>query len=234
VPVAPRRLSHRRPLALLAGVALIAAIVVGIRYLRYALTHESTDDAFVAAHTVAISAKVANYVSRVLIDDNQHVNKGDLLVALDPRDFEARLAQAKANLAAANLQAAQKTEQAAADNLRQVESQVDEAQAGLASAKAAPQQVAYSRAQTQQVAAQIAQRQAADHAAELDLSYTKIDAPVAGRITRKSVEPGDYVEVGQTLFLIVPASAKELSSQGPSWRRPLMKKVGVCGRCRNT
>jgi membrane fusion protein (multidrug efflux system) len=52
-------------------------------------------------------------------------------------------------------------------------------------------------------------------AAELDLSYTKIDAPVAGRINRKSVEPDDYVEVGQTLFSIVPASAKELSSQGP-------------------
>jgi membrane fusion protein (multidrug efflux system) len=40
--------------------------------------------------------------------------------------------------------------------------------------------------------------------AELDLSYTKLYAPAAGRITRKSVEPGNYVQVGQTLFSIVP------------------------------
>jgi len=46
--------------------------------------------------------------------------------------------------------------------------------------------------------------QAAEHQAELDLSYTKIYAPETGRITRKSVEPGDYVQVGQTLFSIVP------------------------------
>ena len=106
--------------------------------------------------------------------------------------------------AAANLKAAQKNEQAAADTLRQVESHVGEAQARLASAEAAPHQVAYSRAQGAQAAAQIAQMQAAEHQAELDLSYTKIYAPETGRITRKSVEPGDDVQVGQTLFSIVP------------------------------
>jgi len=88
-------------LPILGEVALAAALVWGIHYLRYALTYESTDDAFVAAHLVAVSAKVANYVSWALVDDNQHVNQEDLLVGLDPQDFEARLAQAKANLAAA-------------------------------------------------------------------------------------------------------------------------------------
>jgi len=47
-------------------------------------------------------------------------------------------------------------------------------------------------------------RAAAVRQAELDLSYTKIYAPQSGRITRKSVEPGAYVQVGQTLFSIVP------------------------------
>lgn len=297
-PVAPARPWFRRLVPMLAVlVVVLTVLIVGIRYLRYALTHESTDDAFVQAHVVGISPKVANYVSRVHVDDNWHVNKGDLLVELDPRDFEARLAQARANLAAAvaqhrgaaintrvvettsgagvsqaeaslqtarrqvegarsqeaaarakvvaaeaeatraaadveryerllqyggvsrqerdnataanrsakaNLDAARKAEEAAADTLRQMESQVAEAQARLASARAAPEQVAYSRTQTEQVAAQIAQMEAALRQAELDLSYAKIYAPESGRITRKNVEPGAYVQVGQTLFSIVP------------------------------
>jgi membrane fusion protein (multidrug efflux system) len=113
-------------------------------------------------------------------------------------------AVAAASTADANLNAARKAEQAAADSVRQAEAQLQEARARLASAKAAPDQVAYSRAQANQVAAQIAQFEAAVHQAALDLSYTKIYAPDSGRITRKTVEPGVYVQVGQTLFWIVP------------------------------
>jgi membrane fusion protein, multidrug efflux system len=52
--------------------------------------------------------------------------------------------------------------------------------------------------------AQTSQLEAAVRQAELDLSYTKIVVPEAGRITRKSVEPRDYVQFGQALFSIVP------------------------------
>jgi membrane fusion protein (multidrug efflux system) len=297
-PSRPARPWYRQPLrlAIILAAALIL-LIVGVRYLRHALAHESTDDAFIEAHVAGISPKVSSYVDRVHIDDNWHVKQGDLLIELDPRDFEARLAQAAANLAAAvaqhqgatinvrvvdttsgagvqqaeaavqtaqrqvdgarsrleqaraqvaaaqaeatraaadakryeqilqsggvsrqerdnavaaastadaNLNAARKAEQAAADSVRQAEAQLQEARARLASAKAAPDQVAYSRAQANQVAAQIAQFEAAVHQAALDLSYTKIYAPDSGRITRKTVEPGVYVQVGQTLFWIVP------------------------------
>jgi len=121
-------------------------------------------------------------------------------VSLQDRDN----AVAKDRMAAANRDAARKAEQAAADGIRQSEAQLEEARARLASAKAAPDQVAYSQAQAEQVAAQIDQLKAAVRQAELDLSYTKIYAPEAGRITRKTVEPGAYVQVGQTLFSIVP------------------------------
>jgi membrane fusion protein (multidrug efflux system) len=53
--------------------------------------------------------------------------------------------------------------------------------------------------------AQFRQSQANVQAAQLDLSYTKIFAPCDGRVTRKFVEPGDYVQTGQTLFSIVPS-----------------------------
>jgi len=52
--------------------------------------------------------------------------------------------------------------------------------------------------------AQFHQAQANVQAAQLDLSYTKIFAPSDGRVTRKSVEPGDYIQTGQILFSIVP------------------------------
>jgi len=83
-PPAPPRPLYRRPqwLALMA-IAAVVVVVVGGRYLLHAWAHESTDDAFVDAHVVAIAPKVASYVGAVHVDDNQHVNKGDLLVELD-------------------------------------------------------------------------------------------------------------------------------------------------------
>ena len=62
------------------------------------------DDAFVDAHVVSVSPRVASYVARVLVDDNTHVNMGQLIVELDPRDLQAKLSEARANLAAAKVQ----------------------------------------------------------------------------------------------------------------------------------
>ena len=81
---------------------------------------------------------------------------------------------------AANLVAAQKKEAAAEAQLGVVATQIDAAQANLESAQA---QVAEAR---------------------LDLSYTRIAAPVAGRIAHKNVSPGDYVQIGQNLMALVP------------------------------
>jgi membrane fusion protein (multidrug efflux system) len=106
--------------------------------------------------------------------------------------------------AAANLDAARQAHQAAGDTLRWAESQLGEAKARLASAKVAPSRVAFSRAQVDTTAAEIAQAEAEVRQAELNLSYTKMYAPESGQITRKVVEPGSYVQVGQTLCSIVP------------------------------
>jgi membrane fusion protein (multidrug efflux system) len=295
-----RRKALRSARSLLIGAAIIfgfGGILVGLRYYAYARSHESTDDAFIEGDIVQISPQVTGHVSTVYVTDNQEVKPGDLLVAIDPRDFEAQLAQARANLAAgiarhrgatisvrvtettsgasvrqseagvqaaqrqvevarsqvaearakvaaadaeaaraaadaqryerllqyhavsrqerdnavatnrtavANLDVARKSEQAAGDSLRQAEAQLGQANAQLASAQAAPDQVAHSRAQAEQAAAEIAQAQAAIQQAELDLSYTQISAPVAGRVTRKQVEAGDFVQAGQALMAIVP------------------------------
>ncbi|MGE0823451.1 MAG: biotin/lipoyl-binding protein [Candidatus Binatia bacterium] len=100
--IPPATQSYRRLLKLaLIALAILIVAAVGIHSYLYALSHESTDDAFIAGHITAIAPKVASYVDRVYIDDNWHVKQGDLLVELDARDFEAQLARAQANLAAA-------------------------------------------------------------------------------------------------------------------------------------
>ncbi len=289
---------YRRPFGL--AFLLLAALALGVGgtwWYRSLLRYESTDDAFIQADVVTIGPKVASTVARVRVVDNQQVRAGDLLVELDPQDFEVKLAQARANLAAAeaqqqaatinvrvigttaeagvqqaeagvqmaarqvdgsrsrveqsraqvaaaaaeatraaadaqryeallqqggvsrqqrdnavaasqtataNLDAARQAQQAASESLRQAEAQLGQAQARLASAEAAPQQIAYARAQAGQATGQVEQLRAAVGQAELDLSYTKLYAPVSGRVTRKSVEPGNYVQVGQALLSIVP------------------------------
>ena len=79
-----------------------------------------------------------------------------------------------------------------------------EALGRLAQANTAPQQVAVSEAQVSSAGARIAELQAAVDQAELELSYTKILAPESGRVTRKAVEVGALVQVGQPLMAIVP------------------------------
>jgi len=83
---------------LLLGAALAAAAAVGaLLWWQEARQWESTDDAFVDAHMVRIGPQVAGRVARVLVNDNQLVKQGDLLLEIDPADFKARLDQAKAS-----------------------------------------------------------------------------------------------------------------------------------------
>src|SRR6266446_2439696 len=95
-----KRSLFRRPGVIVAAAALaIAGIGYGGIVMFHSFTHETTDDAFVDAHTVSVAPKVAGHVAVVRVDDNQLVKKGDVLVEIDPRDFQVALAQDKANLA---------------------------------------------------------------------------------------------------------------------------------------
>src|SRR5690242_18553560 len=96
-PETRKRPLYRRPAFLIiAIVVFVVACVLGIRYWLYARSHESTDDAFIDAHVIQVSPKVSGYIVKVYVDSNQQVNKGDLLAEIDPRDYQARLDQAKA------------------------------------------------------------------------------------------------------------------------------------------
>jgi membrane fusion protein (multidrug efflux system) len=73
--------------------------VGGLFLWRYLGSYESTDDAQVDAHLYPVSARVSGYVVKVNVDDNQYVQKGAVLVEIDPKDYEVAVEAAKANLA---------------------------------------------------------------------------------------------------------------------------------------
>lgn len=259
---------------IVAGLALLAVVWWGIGHLRYASHHETTDDAFIEGHAVRVSPRAAGQVLQVYVQDNQQVRPGQLLLEIDPRDYQARLAQARAavvsaeaqrntsrkaaearrsviaqqqaQLAAAEATLAQTQAEAAAADAQAANAARDEqryaelyktdaisrqrydqaataartagaqaeaahrrTQTALAQARQAAAVVAQAqndfRQATEQISvaeAQIGEAQAAAEQAALQLSYTKIYATEAGRITSKAVDEGQTVAVGQQLLLI--------------------------------
>jgi membrane fusion protein (multidrug efflux system) len=95
---------RKRKLIIIAAIALIVLIIGGISYWLYSRQFESTDDAFVDADITQVSPKVSAYVAKVYVDGNQRVKKGDLLVELNPQDYQNKVEQAKAALENAKAQ----------------------------------------------------------------------------------------------------------------------------------
>ncbi len=274
--------------------ALAVLLFFGLDYLVTALTHESTDDAFIEGHVVSIAPRISGQVSAVHVLDNQMVRSNDLLVEIDPADYSTTAAQkqsstdaqeanykvvlaaldlmtvkvataeATADQSKADADAAQATDaRAQADFQRSQElrkqntisqqefdaaqAAVSEADANLAAAKqkaiADASKINEARAQLDATKPAVAmalalfrQAQTAVQSAQLDLSYTKIFAPSDGRVTRKSVEPGDYIQTGQTLFSIVPsdvwvvANFKETQLKHMQTHQPVRVEIDALGR----
>src|SRR5260370_16067163 len=124
----PKRFG-RRGVILLAVGALIVAVAT-YWYISNA-GYETTDDAAVEAHVIQVSPKISAHVKAVHFDDNYQVKRSDLLLELDPRDYEVSLASAVANLASAQ---SKRTESEAQQNVAQAG--LGQAKADLASAQA--------------------------------------------------------------------------------------------------
>jgi len=298
-----------RRLLMLGGGVLIAALA-GLFF--YYHNRESTDDAEVDGHITPVAAKVYGRVAQVLVDDNQQVKAGQILVKIDPRDYQASLDQAKAavalaeseavsagvdvprtrenvasgtsnadaqlsgsqadlaraqatydqaktadlayaqanveksranallgqadlarftplmekgeiskqqfDAAKANADATASTLRADEQRLAQAQRNVDvakaqldaaqahvlQARAGVSSALADVMQVKMRSADAQAKLAKVEQARASLDAAQLNLSYTDITAPVDGVVTHKQVEIGQIVQAGQGLLVVVP------------------------------
>lgn len=163
------------------------------------------------AEAIRASADVNRYQELYSKDE---ISRQQLDAAIaNQRTAEARVEAARQQVSAAEARVneARSAESAQAQNARKAltqitgaQAQVSEAQGRLAQANTAPQQISVSEAQAQTAGANLESLKAAVDQAELELSYTKIYAPETGRVTRKSVEVGALVQVGQPLLVVVP------------------------------
>jgi membrane fusion protein (multidrug efflux system) len=227
-----------------AGFLVVAACVVYIPHLYV----EETDDAYVQADTVAVMPKVAGYVVALHVTDNSRFTANQLLVEIDPRDFQVAVHSAQANLQSAQASKANVLKQLAEqiyliaaaqatvesdrailqfaqqefarfgtlakngagteERLQQAVSDIGQHKAtlehDLAALGAAQAQVGVLQSQAAQAEAAIQGEQAALAQAQLNLSYTKISAVGDGSVANRTVQVGNFVQPGQTLFSAVP------------------------------
>jgi len=251
--LAKARLKKRRPKitkkrVFLPAIAAVILILLGVYGAIMATHYQSTDDAFVEGRIISVAPRVSGPVVNLLVDDNQPVKKGDLLLEIDPNDYrvklmqtEAKLAEARARLNVSSHDVSKNSSSVnqAADDTASAMSKFDFAQkdfkryddmykAGVVSKqdydksskeldvsranyqsaanrkRAMKSELASSIAKTQTVQAEIKRLEAEVEQAKLNLSYTKIYAPSDGLISARSVEQGNYVQVGQPLLAVVP------------------------------
>ncbi|HVV02381.1 MAG TPA: HlyD family secretion protein [Verrucomicrobiae bacterium] len=249
------------PVIVIGSIFLALIFFLGLRYFAESLTHETTDDAFLDGPIISVAPKVPGQVKAVYVRNNQHVNAGDVLVEIDPRDLAVaadqkraahasasaneELAKASLDLLRAQIAAAQATarqskaeadashassEKAASDLKRaqdlmarktispqEFETAKTAAEVAKANEEAANEKAASDESKVKQAEAQLsagvkayeraeaqsAQAEIDTHAADLNLSYTHILAPTNGWVTRKEVEPGDYLQTGQRIMALV-------------------------------
>ena len=137
-PGSPAPGKSTRLRTILVGAALAVAAAATVTYYQvFVAPYESTDDAFIEADVTPIAPQVAGRVARLLVADNQTVERGQLLVEIDPRDFQAKLDQTRAILTAAQSRLEQARAQFAVDQAKIGEEQANVAAATAEAAHAA-------------------------------------------------------------------------------------------------
>ena len=171
-PGGPRsRLLRRRRTRRLIIFLVIALVLVAIAIplYRYLESYESTDDAEIDGYIYPVSSRVAGYVVRVTVDDNQLVQAGTVLAQLDPKDYNVAVANAKATLA--NLKSSSEAARIGVPLTSvNTSSQLSSAQADVANANAA---LAGAQAQFETAQATLRQAEANDLKAQDDVSRYK-------------------------------------------------------------
>ena len=176
-------------------VVAIAGLILYEMFQDY-LLNPWTRDGQVQGQIIQITSRVSGPIVTIPIEDNQFVNKGDLLFKIDPRTFAAEVAEAKASLAQAKAAAAEakdkaqrgrdlyKKDQGAVSELSLVEKVNELRQA--------------------EAAVQVAQADL--HSAELDLEFTEVRAPLEGYVTNLNLQIGSHTVENQPAMALVDIS----------------------------
>ncbi|HEY0782180.1 MAG TPA: HlyD family secretion protein [Thermoanaerobaculia bacterium] len=155
------------------------------------------------ANAAAVAARVAQAEANYKRAEDDRKRYSNLLEKQEISRSEYDRRATEASTASATLDAAKADAVAAHEKVRQAESRVSQREAELTAARSAPQQVAVTRERSGSAAADAQRAQALLQSAQLNLQYTKIVAPVAGLVGRKTVETGQRVQAGQELLTII-------------------------------
>ena len=158
------------------GLVIIATILIalGTIYYIYASHHETTDDAYTTGHIHNISSRVTGTVIAVLVDDNEFVRQGQVLVQLDPRDYQVKVDEARSSY---------------------IKDKADYDRQNVVKGDGAISQDVYDQSQASVTSDKAALDDALDQ-----LSYCTICAPTDGYIGSKAVELGNRIEIGGQLM----------------------------------
>ena len=192
----------RRPVAIrLHGVPLLltALVLAGAGTLCWAgwqayMAAPWTRDGTVRAYVVTVAPEVAGRVVQLPVIDNQFVHKGDLLLVVDPTNYDIAVAQARAALlqAQTNAENAEREAERRA-RLSTLETSEEEKQTYASTARAA--QATYQQAQANLALA------------EVNLTRTRVVSPVNGYVTNLQVQSGDYVTEGESTISVVDSDS---------------------------
>lgn len=214
------RPEYKKKRVLVPSITAIVFLICGIFYSVHSVYYKSTDDAFVEGHVITVAPRVAGIVLHLNIEDNQEVKKGDLLLEIDPNDYEAKLKETKAKLEEAkaalinsehqviksfsDLDFAQADYERYSKMYKKGISSKQDYDASKNKLTAAQSNNNSAKAAYDEINASIKRLEAEVEQDELNLSYTKIYAAQDGMITNRTVEEGNYIQVAQPLFAIVP------------------------------
>lgn len=229
-PSSPMRL-------ILIGLLLASGLIWAGQHLFHTSQYETTDNAQIEGDIYPVISRIPGKVTDVIATDNARVNKGEVLIRLDTTDYAVRRDMAAASLqsaaasvesATSKAEAAQSAAQAAAATMKKMQADLRRnenlrrqevisvaefdgiragAQAAAAQYEAAINQHQAALAEIPLKKADMQMREAELRQAELQLSYTIITAPASGHVSKKNVQPGQYVTPGQPLIALVGSNA---------------------------
>jgi membrane fusion protein, multidrug efflux system len=193
--VAPAKRGRRRIVIVIGAIVVVAALFLGVRYLLFALTHETTDDASVTADNITVGSKIGERVQRILVDNDQRVTKGQVIILLDHKDEQNAVAQAQAAFLAQREQA--RAARRTVDLTRtQVVAQTTQSAGGIMTAQS---QRAGARAQTQSAHHQAAASGSAVVQAQAQLRAAQSQVPAArAALVRANADLGRYASLAST------------------------------------
>jgi multidrug efflux system membrane fusion protein len=172
-------------------IVVVSAVVITFYVWGIIERHPRTDDATARANVVGIAPRVAGQILKLNVQDNQAVNKGDVLFEIDPEDYKLVLEKAKADLTALDRQIAQ-----AHSSLQRLEPLLPKHFTTAENVDEARTKETTLQAQRQGVVASI-------NLEELHVSYCKVIAPFSGRVINLNISAGAHVTTGVPVFSLL-------------------------------